>query len=73
MEIFLSLNEQLDTDKAAPILQERPQLKEDSEDFDGLDAMEYTKADGRAGSVFKGYTKPGPGEAGSMELGMLAN
>jgi hypothetical protein len=35
--------------------------------------MEYTKADGRAGSVFKGYTKPGPGEAGSMEMGMIAN
>lgn len=42
MEIFLSLNEQLDTDETAAILQERPQYKEDSDAELDLDAIEYT-------------------------------
>jgi len=76
MEIFLSLNEQLDADRAAAILQERPQYKDESDDNElDLDAIEFTaKADGqRPGSVFKGYTRPGEAGAGSMEMGMLAN
>jgi len=68
MEIFLSLNEQLDTDKSAAILQERPQYKEDSESQLDIDAIELTaKAGGdRAASVFKGYTRPG--EVASLEM-----
>lgn len=59
MEIFLSLNEQLDTDKEAPILQERPQYREDTDQELDLDAIEYTAKQGDRGSVFKGYTRPG--------------